>query len=337
MRSTALRRARGAWLRLWARGVALRHGLRADPTAADVGRATPADAPDGSIVTLSFDAGRLCLREPPPSQPILARRYRSCEAFLTLVARLMPALRGRVRLHLHDEHPDAPPGEGIDLVFNRRRGAPAAFVTIPDPHFVERRGYMPLRRRLGRGPPWEARAPRAYWRGSSTGGSLGRDHDPGGNARVRLCRLSKAQPELLDARLGRLVNCDAGHRRALEAEGLVDRFVPPEQQIAHRFLVSIDGWAAEWEGLVWKLASGSTLLMVESDWEQWYTSGLEPFRHFVPVRADLGDLCERIAWCRDHAAESRTIAENAAAFAAEHVTFPASVRVCRAQLTGALA
>jgi hypothetical protein len=313
---------------------ATRLGLSSIVAPVDIGGPMPLPASgDGSVVTVLFDEGRARMLERLPADPILGRRYAYYARFLALVALLSPRLAGWVRLHLRDEHADAPGGSGFELVFNRRHGASEAFVVVPDAHFVHHRGYRALRRRLAaRGLPWEQRRPLAFWRGSSTGGSLGVLDDPLGNARVRLCRFSRAHPHLVDARLGRVVDCHERQRRWLHAEGLVDRFVPPEEQIASRYLISVDGWAAEWEGMVWKLASGSTLLMVESAWEPWHGRGLVPFVHYVPVRADLGDLAERIAWCRAHDEACRDMAREAMSYANRELTFAAAVRFCQAQL-----
>ena len=43
-------------------------------------------------------------------------------------------------------------------------------------------------------------------------------------------------------------------------------------------------------------------------WGQWYYDRLEPWVNFVPVRADLTDLAERLDWCRSHHAECEAIA-----------------------------
>ena len=47
----------------------------------------------------------------------------------------------------------------------------------------------------------------------------------------------------------------------------------------------------------------------------WYYDRLEPWRHYVPVAADLSDLVERIEWCRGHTAECRAIAQAGQALA----------------------
>ncbi len=322
--------------RLLARLTALRWGLGRSQRRGELGRAPDGPAsPDGSIVTLRFDNGTLRIREPCPDDPNLSRRYRAYDEFLTLVALLTPKLSGEAHLHLGDHHPEVPPTDVPQLVFNRLRHAPPAYVVVPDVHFVKDRGQARLRGRLAtHAIAWSDKRPLAFWRGSSTGGSLGADGDYRGNARVRLCLSSQVRPELLDARLGRVVDCHESIKEQVTKLGLVDRFVPQHEQTTARYLVSMDGWAAEWEGLVWKLCSGSTVLMVESRWEVWFRSLLQPHVHYVPVRADLSDLFEVIEWCRDNDDRCREIAERAGELARTRITFAEAVRFAQRQLCG---
>ena len=46
---------------------------------------------------------------------------------------------------------------------------------------------------------------------------------------------------------------------------------------------------------------GSAVLKVDSHFEQWYYSLLEPWKHFIPVAGDLSDLCEKLYWATDPA------------------------------------
>jgi len=54
---------------------------------------------------------------------------------------------------------------------------------------------------------------------------------------------------------------------------------------------------------------------VAARFRQWYYDRLMPWRHFVPVRADMSDLVEKIAWCRGHDGECAAIAAAGRAFA----------------------
>ena len=52
---------------------------------------------------------------------------------------------------------------------------------------------------------------------------------------------------------------------------------------------------------------------------QWYYGGLEPYRHFVPVKEDLSDLLEKIHWAETHDAEAKEIADRATEFTRENL------------------
>jgi hypothetical protein len=326
---------REVFAQLKAAADAARFGLLPSAAGASLGPALPLPASeDGSIITARFASGLAALEEPIPSDRNLRNRYRYYLDFLTLVGLVAPNLEGSVRVHLRDGHPPEPVhGDRIELVFNRRRGASSAFVVVPDAHFVKHYGYARLRRRVcAHRPAWSERRPVAYWRGSSTGGSLGQGEDVMRNGRVKLCMTALEHPLLVDAKLGRVVDCHPDSEALLVAKGLVDDFLAEHQQLAARYLISIDGWAGEWSGMAWKLASGSVVLMVESDWEQWYQRRLEPYRHYVPVRRDLSDLATQVEWCRDHDDECRAIASAAEELMRTEVTFAESVRFTREQL-----
>ena len=76
-----------------------------------------------------------------------------------------------------------------------------------------------------------------------------------------------------------------------------------------RAIFVIDGNSNAWSALFCGLLSGSCVLRVESEggFRQWYYDALKPFVHYVPVRADLSDMDERVAWVLAHDDEARAI------------------------------
>jgi hypothetical protein len=293
----------------------------------------------GGIIPVQFQRGRPLLGLPAPSDtsPAIAARRRTYFRFLSLIGYVAPK-DADFLLHLADD-PGSTDGAGLgSWVFNRKLDAACTSVVVPDPHFVGTRGYSRLRRTLSSARiPWDERQPRAMFRGSSTGGSLRAGQRSSDNPRVRLCLRSLESPSELDARITRVVNADEGRAAELTAMGVTSRFMTPAEQAAFKYLVSIDGWAGEWDGLYWKLFSGSVVLLVESAWAQWYTHRLEPFVHYVPVSADLSNLIDQIRWCRDHDAECRAIAERARSFLEQHVSFEQAVRYTAEQLRNSAA
>eukprot|EP00041_Stephanoeca_diplocostata_P009445 m.145650 g.145650 ORF g.145650 m.145650 type:complete len:588 (-) comp17739_c0_seq7:269-2032(-) len=60
------------------------------------------------------------------------------------------------------------------------------------------------------------------------------------------------------------------------------------------------------------LAAGVVVFWVDNGWDEWYYFLLEPYVHYIPVRADLSDLCYQTQWARRHPAVAANISANAA-------------------------
>jgi hypothetical protein len=75
--------------------------------------------------------------------------------------------------------------------------------------------------------------------------------------------------------------------------------------IQARGVFSVDGIGNEWT-LPWKLLANSVTLLVESrrTWE-WYYPRLHPWVHYVPVRNDLSDFADRVAFVLDPANDAK--------------------------------
>ena len=66
--------------------------------------------------------------------------------------------------------------------------------------------------------------------------------------------------------------------------------------IRSRGILSVDGIGNEWT-LPWKLMSNSVTILVEPArvWE-WYYPRLVPWKHYVPLKNDLSDFEEKVAY-----------------------------------------
>ena len=89
--------------------------------------------------------------------------------------------------------------------------------------------------------------------------------------------------------------------------------------IRSRGIFSVDGIGNEWT-LPWKLMSNSVTLLMESVrvWE-WYYPKLLPWKHYVPVKNDLSDFEEKVAYVLNtkHDKELRAIADASTKLVAE--------------------
>ena len=204
--------------------------------------------------------------------------------------------------------------------------------------------------------PWDQRRGELFWRGQSTGMSylLEEDAQPilTGIRKIRRW-LMFFLPEEADGN-EELFHFWAPSYQRLEAVSLClnipdtdVRFVPMydgdrrPMEIAARYLGSdimgerLDSgahWAAQQRckyvlslpgndipsSLRTDLLSGCVVLMPRPFWESDWFFGLTPHVHYIPLRADLGDLEERLEWCRDNDRYCKEMAEAARAFALEH-------------------
>ena len=219
--------------------------------------------------------------------------------------------KGSLTIQLHDEDPQIPclrlDASNKDIDDPRRP-------LIPDPYCLMTDGYRNLRERMQRNPlpPWHERLPVALWRGSTTGSKDIDLNNLALNRRYQLARLSRSWPDRVDARFNRVVQCrDATARNQVEQhlhyEKLLGATVHPWHAGLHAWQIDIDGNVNSW-GLLWKLLSGSCILRVQSSRRQWYHKHLQPWVHLVPVKADLSDLGEQLAWCSNHLQECMAIA-----------------------------
>lgn len=203
--------------------------------------------------------------------------------------------------------------------------------------------------------PWTARTPTLYWRGQPTGMSYRLAHDAWpflpGIRRVRRWLHGWLKDEaagnescfrtwagtyqrLVAADLCRklpdtdvkLVPLYSGDRKSFDviqaflgsetvAERLEQNAFLPEQQ-RHKFILAVPGNDVP-SSLRHDLLSGGLVLMPRPFWESVWFFGLKPDIHYIPLRADLADLEERLEWCRDNDSACREIAEAGRRFALE--------------------
>jgi hypothetical protein len=96
-------------------------------------------------------------------------------------------------------------------------------------------------------------------------------------------------------------------------EKKIPAFLSPKQQSEYKYIVNVDGHVSAFR-LSLELSMGSVILLVNSQWEIWYSKMLIPFTHYVPVKEDLTDLIEKIKWCRENDEKCEKIAKNARDF-----------------------
>lgn len=186
---------------------------------------------------------------------------------------------------------------------------PSRFL-LPDPMFLSLSGYQHLRAEVDRDRiPWSERADHALWRGATTGAW---DHsDLATLPRIRLCQIAAESGGRIDAGINSIVQMDTATEHRVRESGLLRPSVTPQDFARRKFQIDIDGNSNSWPGLFHKLYSGSAVLKVESPrgYRQWYYDRLVPWYNFVPVAADMSDICDKIDWLRSNDDRAREIGE----------------------------
>lgn len=172
----------------------------------------------------------------------------------------------------------------------------------------------------------------AFFRGTATGGGVTIET----NQRLKLAHLSHSWEQepttqgLLDAKL---VGWNVRDKKiATSAMTFVrpdtfqfdagkHHYTPIYEQSNYKYLIYVDGHCAACRyGFMMRL--GCVILKVESIQvadRMWYFPMLKPYVDHVPVRADLGDLQEKIVWCRENDDKCKEIAECAKQFYEKYV------------------
>ena len=91
------------------------------------------------------------------------------------------------------------------------------------------------------------------------------------------------------------------------------------EQSNYKYIINVDGHVAAFR-LTYELGMNSVILLVDSEYDMWFTKLLIPFVHYIPVKSDLSDLLDRVVWCKQNDAVCKQIALNAYTFYKKYIT-----------------
>jgi hypothetical protein len=188
---------------------------------------------------------------------------------------------------------------------------------VPDPFFFNSGGFAEVRSRMTGLVGWDDKVAKAFWRGSSTG--LRRywppaaDDDLGWLARLAFCQ------RCLDPDLAAHVDVGITTWAQIPDPAWIERLelmlprkplVPKEHFASYKYVFVLDGNGNSWTSLIEAFITGSCVVRIESErgFRQWYYDRLQPWVHYVPVKADLSDLTETVLWLIDNDDRAREIA-----------------------------
>ncbi|KAJ7155278.1 glycosyl transferase family 90-domain-containing protein [Mycena filopes] len=170
--------------------------------------------------------------------------------------------------------------------------------------------------------PWEAKDSRLYWRGMSNGGMI-TNTNYHNFARFHAVDLARAHPSLMDIRITTFAEtlCEApacNRTSVIDEYGISGEGEPREDVYGYRYVLDLDGttFSGRFLGL---LRSGSVVFK-STIFEEYFSSWLRPFEHYIPVRADLSDLVQKIEWANANPEEARLIQLRGMEFARRVIT-----------------
>lgn len=160
--------------------------------------------------------------------------------------------------------------------------------------------------------PWDKKINKGFWRGSTTGAYFTLNNYKQ-FTRFILVEKSQKFAHLLDARFTNLTQMN----NSLKV--LMKKYTAPAISIAehmrYKYQILIDGNGASYPRGYWQMFSNSVMLKPESNSIQWFYSALKPYKHFIPLKADLSNLKDQLMWAINSDKKVKKIAKNAQNFA----------------------
>ncbi len=158
----------------------------------------------------------------------------------------------------------------------------------PDFHFIEHEGFAKTIRNVRNiSTPYFDRIPKVFWRGVTTGWAP-QNNNCYDLLRVRLCARSRSV-SWVDAKITRCVQICSNGDSCKRIEHLRGDHKKESDWVKYRGILDVDGNVNAW-GLFWRLASGSVVFRVESEFTNFYTQQMVPWQHYIPISRNLSDL-----------------------------------------------
>lgn len=177
--------------------------------------------------------------------------------------------------------------------------------------------------------PWHLKRSQAFWRGSPTGFyvfNTGEKLEKGCHSdswrelpRAQLTLIAKSAPKVINACFTTHFDERGVHPEIPQELGPPALYCPIVQHIPFKYLIDIDG-NSYGTRLEWAMVSNCMPIRVEGLWALWYYNGLEPYKHYLPVKGDCSDLIDQVRWAQAHDDKAYQIALESRDFANRYFT-----------------
>lgn len=171
---------------------------------------------------------------------------------------------------------------------------------------------------------WKDKINKAVFRGKATGCGI----TIATNQRLKLTNIaSKMDSNIIDAGITKW------NARDKVNKGVVSKIMPwsfpfrpkpfmsRDEQMQHKYLISVDGHVRPFR-VPFELGTNSVVLLVDSlyNYKCWWDELLEPNVHYIPIKADLSDLEDKIRWCIANDQKCKEISDNATKWYNKYMT-----------------
>ncbi|KAM5227157.1 protein O-glucosyltransferase 3 isoform 1-T1 [Hipposideros larvatus] len=142
------------------------------------------------------------------------------------------------------------------------------------------------------GPSWINKTEKAFFRGRDSR-----------EERLQLVQLSKENPQLLDAGITGYFFFQEKEQELGKAKliGFFDFF-------KYKYQVNVDGTVAAYR-YPYLMLGDSLVLKQDSPYYEHFYMALKPWKHYVPIKRNLGDLLEKVKWAKENDEEAKRIAK----------------------------
>lgn len=179
-------------------------------------------------------------------------------------------------------------------------------------------------------PQWENKIDKAVFRGTSSGYGT----TPRNNPRLKILKIAKENPSILDAGI---TEWKQNYRKRFGekeytkiSEKIVNQYstvrdLTMEEQGYYKYIINLPGYYSESKFIqLFKL--GSVILHVPNNENYlWFEPLLKPYIHFIPLDKDLKNLKSQIQWCKKNQEICKNIIKNMNQFYNEYLAIEKQV------------